>query len=36
VKGDRGGRVVAQSRPAHTAAAPGLEIALTLKRRTGG
>jgi penicillin-binding protein 1A len=36
VKGDRGGRVVAQSRPAHTAAAPGLEVVLTLRRGTGG
>ncbi|HEX4526200.1 MAG TPA: PBP1A family penicillin-binding protein [Gaiellaceae bacterium] len=31
VHGDIGGRVVSQSRPAHTASAPGLTIVLTLK-----
>jgi beta-lactam-binding protein with PASTA domain len=31
VRGNVGGRVVSQSRPAHTASAPGLTIVLTLK-----
>jgi hypothetical protein len=36
VDGDSQGRVVSQSRPPHTASAPGLEIVLTLKRGTNG
>jgi hypothetical protein len=36
VDGDPRGRVVAQSRPPHTASAPGLELVLTLKRGTSG
>ena len=35
VQGDRTGKVVAQSRPPHTASAPGLDIVLTVKRSAG-